>query len=1156
MSKWKLFVVLAVLSLSQPLRAEEPQIFTYTLSMPDVDTVKDARRYPGKRAALIGFKGPWTATKRLPFKIGPGRVRAYSRQFPEGGDRRQTITIGDQKCEAIVLRGHSQYHAAEYVFDLKEPTDLVTFRAEQADGKPGRKIWYSTTFTNDPNWKYIMRSKNRKGERWSIIYQEAILENSPGNLLPNSGFEEGIAGWDITPYRSGVMVKPSLLNKKAAHGSYSLDVGKMKIYSRWFPLKGKKKYTFGLYLANDNPFNPLIQLEVQEPNGKARKIKDSEYKKRIDSDVEGWKRMTFSFETIPDDQTRNGHYRLVFTEPHIIKEKKKWPKTKGFFDKPVLIDSIQIVEGNDKPYEPYQGVEAGFVSPVTQAIFTVGEPSRIHFNMLKTPDTSIKTFSYKVFDYFDRLVQSEKTLAVEGVHFKKDVPFDTSSAGFYRVRTKVEYARGGKPYSRWGDFFYNVVHPAKPRADRREKSLIGAYYTKAPMGPYSYDETAKKFGFFEFNTLGHSLMRWKSNIARGSTAENFKYDWRNADREIEGFRSKDISIALQFHVNAGGSYGIPKHGEYKEGEFFQFKGEKGKKFSAQLWLDYVTQYAARYKGMFNKYVVQDEPGGYFTHDQYAKFYLATYKAIKEVDPDTPVFFDTHVGGMKYITALNSLTGNKAHEHMDGIHAYLSSKHSGAVSSQAAVGFRKWIRKHNMPLVTVTCFSGAQRYDTKKVERTPDYFDVRNSEALSVHYFLDGVVWGGSRCLYHYYGVHPGKPWGLYLFDERGRVKPMFHFYSAANYVIGALTKTESIDDFPNFRIGIIETESNKGAVVLYSVDGKIYDFSLDAAGITKVLDGFGNPVTGWKKNDKVQYFVSSHPVYLILNDVTAVRETIRNIVFKEKIPIRFTYSMHPAGVLQVKALLTCEDPLKVSTDIQDVFDLRKRRRLVGKETEKGLYTIEMPFIEPAWRSVTRPFNLNFLTNFGDISADYQAKYGAIITTKPGGQDDGKISTDEWPEKLTGRVPLNGYYFKSEEKKNYVRGTACLTIDVKNLRGMVDLKRAVREFNVQMTLIPIDPLTAALIVKKKIEIIIDGDKGTVKAGRPFSFPVARGSTSLEFSIPLARLSNFKAVNGSAYAFNVSSKEPERFKNNVWYLDAAWNGHGSDKPEHWGQLMVVK
>ncbi len=1160
---WKSFIVLVVFLWAQSLCANESQIFTYTLSMPDVDTVENARRYPGERAALIGFDGPWTATKRLPFTIGPGRVCAYSRQYPEGGDRRQTITLGDQKCEAIIRKDHSQYHAAEYVFNLKKPTDLVTFRAAQVDGKPGRKIWYSTTFTNDPNWKYVKMPQSNKSEKWAIIYQEAITENSRGNLLPNSGFEEGIAGWDITPYRSGVMVKPSLLNNKAAHGSYSLEVGKMTIYSRWFPLKGRKEYTFSLYLAKENPFNPMIQLQVQEPNGNARKIRDFFYRNRSESNVEGWQRATFTFKTIQDDQTRNGHYRLVFTDPDFDRVKKNWLKAKGLLDKPVLVDSLQIVEGPDKPYQPCQGVEAGFVSPVTQAIFTVGEPSRIFFNMLKTSDTRIKNISYKVFDYFDRLVRNEKTLAVESDHFKTDVPFDTSRAGFYRVRTKIEYDRGGKIDARWNDFFYNVVHPAKSRTDRREKSLIGAYYTQAPMGPYSYDEAAKKFGFFEFNTLGHTLMRWKSNTARGSTAENFKYDWRTADSEIDRFRSKDISIALQFHVNAGGSYGIPDQGMYKEGEFFQFKGEKGKKFSAQRWLDYVKKYAHRYKGKFSKYVIQDEPGGYFTFDQYAKFYLATYKVIKEVDPDTPVFFDTHIGGMDYINALNALTGNKADEYMDGIHAYLSSKHDGLVSSRASIGFRKWIRKHHIPLVTVTCFSNAQEYDTKNVVGIPDYFDVRDKETLSVQHLLDGVVWGGSHCFYYYYGVHPGKPGAIYLFDEKGRVKPVFHFYSAANYILGGHTKTESIDDFQNLCIGIIETKTNQGAVVLYSVDGKIYDFTLDAAGITNVLDGFGNPVNGWKRDNNVQYFVSRHPLYLLLNDVSLVRKNIKNIVFKEKVPIRFTYSIHPAGVLQVKAFLTCEDSLKVSADIQDIFDDRKHRQLAGKKIEKGLYVIEMPIIEPARRSLTKPLTLDLSTNFGDISADYKAKYGAIFPTKPGGLDDGIISADEWPDKHTGRVPLNGYYRKGGEKKNYVRGTACLTIDDKSLRGMVDLPKTTGEFNVRMTLIPVDSKTAIPIVKKKIQININENKGTVKDVGLFSFPVVKnvvkkggGSASLEFSIPLEKFSSLKTANGSVYAFKVSVKEPEKFKNNNWYLDAVWNRKGSDNPGQWGQLMIVK
>ncbi len=44
------------------------------------------------------------------------------------------------------------------------------------------------------------------------------------------------------------------------------------------------------------------------------------------------------------------------------------------------------------------------------------------------------------------------------------------------------------------------------------------------------------------------------------------------------------------------------------------------------------------QGKFGKYVIQDEPGAYFSHEQYAKFYLATYKAAPLVRciPECPV----------------------------------------------------------------------------------------------------------------------------------------------------------------------------------------------------------------------------------------------------------------------------------------------------------------------------------------------------------------------------------------------------------------------------------------------------------------------------------------------------------------------------------------
>ncbi|GAG37243.1 unnamed protein product, partial [marine sediment metagenome] len=239
---------------------------------------------------------------------------------------------------------------------------------------------------------------------------------------------------------------------------------------------------------------------------------------------------------------------------------------------------------------------------------------------------------------------------------------------------------------------------------------------------------------------------------------------------------------------------------------------------------------------------------------------------------------------------------------------------GRVSRKAAQPLRQWVRKHNIPVVTVTHYSGACRLDSKKVEGDPYYFDLRDRETRSVQYPLDGVIWGQSNCFYYYYGAHPGRGRGSFIFDEFGRVKPLFHFYAAANHLIGGHSGTESIDDFVDFRVGLVRMRGKKGMAVLYSVDGKIYDFSLDAAGISGVLDGLGNPVKRWRKDGRVQYHVSRHPVYLAVEDIETVRRNIRNIRFEDKLPVRFKYSIHPAGILQVRAIINCRTPLKAEVE--------------------------------------------------------------------------------------------------------------------------------------------------------------------------------------------------------------------------------------------------
>lgn len=939
--------------------------YYYSLDMNKVDTVEGATRYDTTgggtgRPALIGFKKSWTASKRLPFKIGPGQVRVYTSQIMSGRDKRHIITVGKQTREVLLSKDLSQYHLAEFVFNLEEATDQVSFRSENTEGKDGQMIWYKTIFTNDPDWKYQQIDK----QKWQLVRQEPVPPNQTGNLVPNSGFEEGVQGWDVTPYRSCVMMKPSLLSTRTAHGNYSLDAGKMPFSSRWFVLKGGLHYSFSLFQCQENTVPLTVRIEAEKADDSIIKIAEFNTKNAPASSVKGWCRFVGSFEALPDEQVLNGHYRIRFE-----RAKLEEPGQEGL---PLLVDSVQIVEGNDKPYAPFGGIEAKFISSSTQGIFNVGEPSKILFNLFKTEEVKIKNCSFTVYDYFDRVVKETANIDFgNGKNvFQKEIPFDTGRAGFFRVRTQIEYTCDGQSKSRWNDFFYNVIRPTEPRADRREKSLLGAYYVKAPEGAFSYAETAKKFGFSEFNTLGNSLMRWNANLSKSATAEKPEYDWSSADREIGAFRSEGISITVTLHVSNSG-YAPPKIFQLPASatkDFFQLSGShhKGEKFKASAWLDYVRQFASHCKGKIGKYVIQDEPTSYFTPEEYARFYLATRKAIKEVDPAVPVFFDPYTAKMPMIKALDAITGDKAHEYMDGVHAYLDSNHSGLVSSKAAPEFRKWLKDHNMPMVTATCYSNACSYDDENPAGLPFQLPERDAEARSVQFLLDGVVWGQSKCFYYYYGVHPGWANGGTAFDDMGRVKPVFHFYSAANHLIGGFSKSESIDDFENFRIGLIETAPNQGVMIIYSVDGKIYDFKLKIAGVATVLDGFGNQIDGWKQEDGVGYHVSQHPLYLILDDLTAVRGNVRKIQFKEKLPVNVVSSKSMDGIVMAKISISTNSPLRAEMETAgDIFNPDKKRQVSFKKISDTSYSLEIPMLE-----TPKALRLRLATNFGDLSAEY------------------------------------------------------------------------------------------------------------------------------------------------------------------------------------------
>jgi len=1138
--------------------------FTYHLRMNHVDWNQGAKAYGGPRASLIGFGTGYTAGKRLPYKIGPGRVRAYVHLLPEQGDRRITVTIGGQSKSTVLTPQTPRYHREELVFDLKEPTDRVRFRAESVDGQKQRSIWYATTLTNDPAQKHLQVAPNK----YKLFYVPPMEANPPGNLLPNSGFEEGIAHWDLTASKGGVIVKPRLLRKQAAHGTYSLQVPPFPMYTRWFPLKNGLGYTLSFYVPAERTGEVRVELYRQNRGGQDERLLRAESTEAKPSDVPGWQRVVAKV-TLPEvENFPASSYRLALL---------------GAAGQPPRVDSFQLVEGPDRPYRPHAGLEANFVSPRTQALCQIGGDNEIAFNLFRAEDTQVGRVTYTVYDYYDRVVQGERALTVRTNPSRQPVAVPTDRAGFFRVRTRIDYEQGGTARTVWRDFFYNVVHPSQPRKERREWSQFGGYFTAAPRGPFSFEEGTRAFGIYEFNSLGHYLARWKPNMVHEDRKPvPGKYDFSRMLKEVEGFRAADIQPTANFHVNAGGgSYGIPEcYRNPKTGPVFTFRarsrgGDKPVTFSQKAWLEFARKFARAFDGKISKIVVQDEPLSYFTPEEYARFHLETYKAVKEVAPDLPVFVDCHNSSPAVIDALNKHTGGKAHEYVDGVHAYLTESHSS--KGEARQRFLGWLREHDKPLVTVTCFSGARRMDAHEIAGPPCYAEQRAAEINSIHHPLDGFVWGGSKCFYYYYATFPRRGYAN-IFDQHGRLFPMIHFYAAANAVLGPIAGHETVDVNGPFRAGILtpgRTDGPAGVFVFYGQDGRPYDFAVDAAGIAKVLDGFGNPMDVRRKGGKLHGPCGPRPVYLVLKDVDAARPGRKRSRFTERFDVRFSYAPHPDGLLTLRTFLSSDEPLEARARVQDAFRPNQRRLVTSQRVARGLYELDIPLAEGAWRSSTRDIPLRIATNRGDILGSYRPYYAAI-TRAEGVTVNGEAGEGEWPRPRANGMVLRERYEQDGQQHARTRGSAILALAGGTLCGKLELTRWNDACTFTLTLMPVDAKTGLPQPDKKCELTFQPKAGTApkpNAGPPSGTALLDGQAvaglqmaaerfgqrkenwRVEFAVPAGKLPGFEVRHGRCYGCDVRVTAPQKLKNRNDWPNAGWAPAAPQAPGDWPQVMIV-
>lgn len=892
-------------------------------------------------ASTISNAPFWSAEKRVEKKIPAGDYRIYIRVYPFSVHR-YTVTIGKDSAFLDLDTGKENFHHSGYHemrIKVTEPSDLVKFSCRRLTDKASKSVWYETVITNDRAVVYYpgFRGGTRKSNK---LRRLESAEHAPsGNLIPNSGFEEGLNFWMSAPYRLGRTVREFQLNdRKAAHGTVSLDLAGQPVQSDYLGLKPGQEYTLSFYA--DGPVRATVSCEkmdlnreqllftLQNPGGNGK-----------------WKRVSGSFK-VPGLPISSGRIRIRFAAGKKTARGEK-----------IHIDSIQCEPGKKaSDYAPVNGITAGLVSKTFEQIFPLGKKASARFCLYAASGIKTGQAELAVYDYFDRKI-TEKNISTDS-----EVTLPSDRAGFFRAVVSVPYSSGGKVRSAFSEFRYNIVHETKPLTER-EKSLFGVYLVNAPVPDYGYAESLRKFGFREMNTLGSQVMRWLANTDKKSTQDNVIYKWAAADREIEKLRAAGLNTVCNFHIATGSDYAPPKWAlcppDAPQDSYYEIKGRASgyARVSKKAWLKYLKDYAARYKGKISKYVLEDEVGYYFRSlADYCRFYLDSRAAIRSVDPDTPVFFNAFTQGTQCMKALNEVTGGQAEKHLDGIHAYVESLHWGKASATAQPDFRRFLQKHRIPLVTATCFSSFTRLpailDENGVPRA-----CRNMEFQPVQYFYDGIIWGNSRCHYFYYGVMPGEDWGCFVFDSAGRINPGLHSYSAANKILGNYRQVRSIDSFPNFRIGIADLEDGRKLAILYSMDGRFY--SSDIPGVKKIYDCFGNPV-----KDAV---TGPYPVFFELEkepDWTKAK-------FREFLQFRTAFEETANGVMLRLSIsggnISSAFTYWQSTDFKNAYP-------VTSEREGNAVILRLPLNQPNGHPFTKTIQLPVTTPWGDCFPELKLQY--------------------------------------------------------------------------------------------------------------------------------------------------------------------------------------
>lgn len=646
------------------------------------------------------------------------------------------------------------YIKGEFLVDNEWQPYMVIGKAGKSDTSCGIYIMISDTGT-----LLIDDVRVEEGD-----YPDAISSELPvrkGNLVYNSGFEVGDAGW-VPKAAFAIMAGDAM------SGRFYARLGKGGIESQPFPVVTGQRFTVSACIRSRRTGTQcsIGVSEWADFGGDTPSSRD-----KIDTTVAvtaTWHRYSFTAILIP----QYGHmYDFEFT-----------------CNDSVDVDNVQVEEGNLTSYSPKDPVEVGVDSSTPWCLLGDSVTFRVWFSCVTARQFELKYTLSDLWGSSLKTIDRNYSSSIED-----SLRIRMNSPGIFRLSVKNVGS------STYGENWVGVF--PKQREQPSTESRLGTHVAPTLPVPGNAFLASKAMGagWIRLHDFGDYCHWYKVEPQRGN------YVWY--DSQIEALSSEGFNIV--------GNLGLaPPWAGRNDSTMVKHQTGWTNAFPRDTseWKEYISQTVSHYKRTIHYWEIWNEPWGKLFFDgtpkEYVELLAIAYRTIKSIDSGSVVIGGCFSPGSDDWT--DAILANHGLDFMDEVsyHDYLDFSAVDVSSNDSIPQIVNYVEHLKAAM---------ERYgDVKSIIMTeggvrspafdswiPDgYFkeDARSAAATLAKGFAEMLESGVAKVFYYFTGYDNGaSPWystmvngSTVLLDYSGRPKPTMMAYSAMATLLNGSIPVKSV----------------------------------------------------------------------------------------------------------------------------------------------------------------------------------------------------------------------------------------------------------------------------------------------------------------------------------------------------------------------------